>query len=262
MTRAMARAVAMVLLLFLGLILLIAFFPWWSSVRQLRVKRVWSRWVMRAVGVRWASDSAPPELPAGPTMVVMNHVSWLDIIILNAVIPSTFVAKSEIRNWPLIGLLAARTGTVFIERGSRHAVRHVNHEIVKRLANGEVITFFPEGTTSDGRHVLPFHASLFAMAVADREHHRAGAAVVPVALSYFHHGRPTTRVAYVGEQTLMQSMMSVLATPGLQVVLDILPTIPADDGASATRHGLAALAHARIAAAVAVRQSNGQRPVH
>ena len=252
----------MVLLLCLGLILLIAFFPWWSPVRRLRVKRVWSQWVMRAVGVQWASNPLPIELPTGPTMVVMNHVSWLDIIILNALIPSTFVAKSEIRHWPLIGLLAARTGTVFIERGSRHAVRHVNHEIVKRLASGEVITFFPEGTTSDGRHVLPFHASLFAMAVADPEHHRVGVSVVPIALSYFHHGQPTARVAYVGEQTLMQSMMSVLATPGLQVVLDILPIIGAEDDAATTRHGLAALAHARIAAAVAVRQSDGQRPTH
>lgn len=255
MGRAVWRAVLILLLFLAGLASLWLLFPWWSPECRLRVKRAWSRAVIRAVGMDLRVHPAEMTAPAGRTMVVMNHVSWLDIIVLNACLPSTFVAKSEIRRWPLIGMLVHRSGTVFIERGNRHAVRHVNHEILKRFARNEVITFFPEGTTSDGRHVLPFHTSLFAMAIPDGAQQRPPATVLPVAIHYRRQGQPTLVAAYVGEQTLMASIMQVLSTSGLQVVLDVLPAVEPLEGPAWTRHAVAELAHARIAAAVAMRQS-------
>lgn len=249
MTRMLWRAAAMVLLLLAGLIILLVVFPWAVHAQRQRLKRAWSRWVIAAAGLRLVSRPARIAAPSQPTMVVMNHISWLDIIVLNAVMPATFVAKSEIRGWPLVGMLAARTGTIFIERGSRHAVRRVNHEIVHRLAQGEVIAFFPEGTTSDGRQVLPFHASLFAMAVPDSESHRAGAAVLPVAIGYRHCGKPTTRAAYIGDQTLVGSMVAILSLPGLEVTIEGLEPISATSMPDA-RHGLAAQSREQIAQAV------------
>ncbi|MEY3981417.1 MAG: hypothetical protein RLZZ281_286 [Pseudomonadota bacterium] len=249
MTRAFGRAVAMALLLLAGLAILAAVFPWASDRKRNHLKRSWSRWVIAAAGLRLVSRPGTMHAPSRPTMIVMNHVSWLDIIVLNAVMPVTFVAKSEIRGWPLVGLLAARTGTIFIERGSRHAVRRVNHEIVHRIDRGEVVAFFPEGTTSDGRQVLPFHASLFAMAVPNSEHQRSGAVVVPMAILYRHRGHPTTQAAYIDDQTLVGSMVNILSLSGLEVILEALEPVTADATPDA-RHALAMQTREHIAQAV------------
>ena len=94
-------------------------------------------------------------------MIVANHVSWLDIFVINALDPCRFVAKAEIRSWPVMGWLAAGAGTVFIARGNRRELRHIFKGIVSVLAQGQRVAFFPEGTTSRQGEVLPFHANLF-----------------------------------------------------------------------------------------------------
>ena len=112
-------------------------------------------------------------LPPG-RLVVANHLSWLDIFAIDALCPASFVAKSEIARWPLVGTLVARAGTLFIERGRRHAVHRLIEHIERSLQAGGRVAVFPEGTTGAGHALLPFHANLIQAAVD------AQAPVVPV----------------------------------------------------------------------------------
>ena len=164
-----------------------------------------------------------------PCLVVANHISWLDIFLVHAVLPATFIAKSEIRSWPLAGLLVQASGTIFVERGNRHAVRTLIKEAMTRLDLGERVIFFPEGTTSRGENVLKFHTSLFGLA-----EQRPDIAVVPMTLFYSRqtgHGQgqghaliqanasvadAMNQVAYVDDMSLVGSMIQIMGRPGLQ----------------------------------------------
>jgi 1-acyl-sn-glycerol-3-phosphate acyltransferase len=140
----------------------------------------WSRMLVAACGIEVAYREHPGAAAltslAGGSFIVSNHISWMDIFIIDSQCPASFVAKAEIAAWPLVGTLVARTGNLFIERGKRHAVHRMIERIVHSLAAGARVAVFPEGTTSDGRRLLPFHANLVEAAV------RARAPVVPVGL--------------------------------------------------------------------------------
>ena len=258
MIRLLLRAVMLALLLFIGLAILFSFYRFLPLYRRCTMRRIWSRALLAASGVSLEVTRSAGARRQGhdiaPMLIVMNHVSWLDIFVLNSVMPATFIAKSEIRQWPLVGWLLMGTDTLFIERASRHAVRHVNHRIVERLTRGEHVAFFPESTTSDGVSVLPFHASLFAMAVvrtrtADGPEAFTPPQVQPTAVRYFQWGRPTLIPAYIGEQTFMDSVMKILSSRGVSVRLHVLdPMLAADP--EVTRQMLAKMAHARVHAAV------------
>lgn len=241
MIRLLWRTAALALLLTLGLAVLFTVYRLVSLERQCRIRRYWSQRLLWICDITLQVRGEPNIERARPGLVVMNHVSWLDIFVLNAVMPVTFVAKSEIRRWPLVGWLVSGTGTIFIERGSRHAVRHVNHEIRHRLARGEHIGFFPEGTTSDGQGVLPFHTSLFAAALHSPQSMGSGlqpVPVMPLTIRYLQNGTPSRIPAYIGDDTLVGSIVRILSHRGLQVELGYLPAIqqvPPD----MTRHALA-----------------------
>jgi 1-acyl-sn-glycerol-3-phosphate acyltransferase len=180
----------------------------------------------------------------GPVLWVANHVSWIDIFVLNSVRPTTFVAKSEIRRWPVLGWLVAGAGTVFIERGRRHAVRAVGHQMKARFDEGMAIGLFPEGTTSPGHDVELFHSSLFDAAI------RAGVDIQPVALRFMHRGERSDYVAFVGEQSLMQNLWCLLGTTGVEVEAVFLPVMSGERCVESGRANVAAHAHRVIRAAV------------
>ncbi|EKZ98486.1 MULTISPECIES: lysophospholipid acyltransferase family protein [unclassified Cupriavidus] len=144
--------------------------------------------------------------PSHGVLVVANHISWLDIFVLNVWCPFRFVAKSEIRAWPLIGWLCVQTGTLFLERGKKRDTHRILHRIAECLGQGDTVCVFPEGTTSDGTAVLPFHANLLQAAVS------AKAPVLPVALRYLDTSTRslTLAPAYIGDLSLMDSLNSVL----------------------------------------------------
>lgn len=261
MIRLLWRVTALVLLLIAGLAVLFTVYRLVPLQQQCQIRRYWSRQLLWICGiglqVRGQSDLSEKR----PGLVVMNHVSWLDIFALNALMPVTFVAKSEIRRWPLVGWLVAGTGTIFIERGSRHAVRHVNHQIRQRLVRGEYIGFFPEGTTSDGQDVLPFHTSLFAAALhspaapddgqllhgqsASIELAPQSVPVLPMSIRYLQHGAPSRIPAYTGDDTLIGSIIKILSHRGLQLELCHLPVIE-QVPPSMTRHALASMVEHKI----------------
>lgn len=154
-------------------------------------------------------------------LLVANHVSWLDVFVINAAAPSDFVCKAEVHDWPLAGWLAAATGTVFLERASARAARRCAEEVARRLAGGSVaVAVFPEGTTGEGRGLLPFRAALLEGALA------AGAAVAPLALRYVdRHGRPAAAALFVGDTSLATSLWRIACADGLCAQLDCLPPI-------------------------------------
>jgi 1-acyl-sn-glycerol-3-phosphate acyltransferase len=249
MIRLAWRLTTLVVILLVGLLILLLGYRWLSVAGRNRIKQHWSTWLVMACGLRVVLNRPAGSPTPLPDFLVMNHVSWLDIFVLNSVLPATFVAKAEIRRWPLIGWLVAGSGTIFVERGSRHAVRRVNQLMAKRLAAGERVAFFPEGTTSDGTSLLPFHTSLFASAMESDGETFQRQVIQPIALIYFQRGRFSTIPAFVGEQTLVQSIVQILTARDLVAEIRLLPVIDAVPP-PLTRHALAAAAEHRIRSAI------------
>ena len=168
----------------------------------MRLKAGVCRGVLAALGIRLDIDLAHAQPGA---LVVANHISWIDIFVINAALPSAFVSKEEVRHWPLIGWLAARSETVFLRRGSRGHAKVINGQIAGILGQGNYVAVFPEGTTTDGTHLLHFHAALIQPALA------VGRPVLPVAISYWEaDGSRSLAPAYVGDVSLLQSTQAIV----------------------------------------------------
>jgi 1-acyl-sn-glycerol-3-phosphate acyltransferase len=200
-----------------------------------------SRRMLDAVAVEVEVRGARPLL-AGPVLLVANHVSWIDVQALGAVAGTRFVAKTEVRDWPVVGAMAERFGTLFIRRGHRRDALRVKNAIAKLLVTGERVVIFPEGTTTDGSWVAPFHAALLQAAVD------AAIPVQPVAIRYRDaDGAPTGAAAFVDDMSFGESLTRVLARPRLVAELTFAAPIWAADK---TRRELAARCREVIATAL------------
>lgn len=199
----------------------------------LRLRQRWSTRLLAILGIELQVGSQPV---APGSLLVANHVSWVDIFVINALAPAAFISKAEVRSWPVIGWLAAKSDTVFLRRGSRGHARQVNAEIAALLDAGRNVAVFPEGTTTDGSHVLGFHAALLQPAIA------AGHPVQPLALSYHGgDGCPSRAPAYDGDVSLGESLAAIIAEPRL--IAHIQPAAPLPVEQTADRRKLAQ--HAR-----------------
>ncbi|MDO8958517.1 MAG: lysophospholipid acyltransferase family protein [Rhodocyclaceae bacterium] len=231
------RLTRLALHLLSGLATAASVYPWISPARRLMLKQRWSRQLLECLGVELQVSGT-----AAAGLFVANHISFLDIYVINAVTPATFVAKEEVRRWPLIGWLATRTDTIFLERGSRSAVQHARAKLVEQLRTDRRVVVFPEGTTTRGDRVLPFHGALFQAAID------AGAPVTPLALRYTDStGRRSEAPAYVDAITLWQALRAIVSADGLLAQIEVLPPIASHN--SDRRH-LAAHAHRAITHAV------------
>jgi 1-acyl-sn-glycerol-3-phosphate acyltransferase len=206
-----------------GLAMLAWVFPRATQKRRDQIVRAWSRKVLRILSFRHVVDAPPGFDPAaGSRLYIGNHVSWIDIYALQAVTAARFVAKSELAAWPVLGRLIRESGTVFIERSKRSDTRRINHTLRAHLEAGEVITVFPEGTTSDGRDVLKFHGNLLQAALD------ANAEIVPFCLRYLDgRGNFSEAPAYIGEMTFWQSIRQVLREKRLVCELTFFPPLEA-----------------------------------
>ena len=172
-------------------------------------------------------------------MIAANHVSWLDIFALQAVRPTRFVAKSEVRDWPLAGWIAEHSGTLFILRALRREVARTNEHVHAALAAGDCVGIFPEGATTEGDELLKFHASLFEPAVAN------ALRVHPCAIRYQHaDGTLCRAVAYVGELSFMQSLGLAIRQRGVVVRVRFAQVV---ETAGLSRREVAARSRAQIA---------------
>lgn len=225
-------------------------YPLCSVKVRASMNRAWSRTLMLLCGVRITVKGTPPA--PGPSLWVANHVSWIDIFVMSSVRAVIFVAKAEIRRWPVIGWLVNNVGAVFVSRGERHSLKKVADQMRVRFAQGQVLGLFPEGTTSAGDDVLSFHSSLFDSAI------RTGVDIQPVALRFIHKGQRSGRVAFVGEQSLIANLWVLLRSSGTEVEVDFLPLIPAAVAKELGRVGVARHTHEVIGQAVREPLAAGQ----
>jgi 1-acyl-sn-glycerol-3-phosphate acyltransferase len=198
------------------------------KARQRHIGR-WSLGLLHSLGVGLVSEG---EFRTRATLLTVNHVSWLDIAAVHAVCPQArFVSKADVRHWPLLGWLIDAVGTLFIERERKRDAMRVVHQMAESLAAGDVVAVFPEGTTGDGRALLPFHANLLQAAIA------AEAPVQPVALRYTEPGFDfSPAVSWLGATTLVHSVWTIACARGVQVRVTALP---ARGSAHADRRALA-----------------------
>ena len=175
----------------------------------LRVRQ-WSRQMLGIMGVTLVVRGTPPA--HGPLLLAANHISWLDILVMDAAHPARFVSKADVKHWPVLGALITGAGTLYIERASRRDAMRVVHQMAAALSAGDTLAVFPEGTTGDGRELLPFHANLIQAAIS------AHAPVLPVALQYLDGASGTVSDAplFLGETTLLQSVWRSLRADGMQ----------------------------------------------
>ena len=200
----------------------------------------WSARFLSLLGVELILHGTPQP---GAKLLVANHISWLDILAIDAVAPARFVSKSEVRHWPVLGWLVTASGTLYIERARPRDALRVVHQMAAALQAGDTLAIFPEGTTGDGHAVLPFHANLLQGAIA------TATPVQPVALRFFdpvHAVSPA--VSYLGDTSLLQSVWSVVCAQGLRVRVSVLPALAV---AHADRRQLAERLRAEIGAALA-----------
>ena len=216
-------------------------FPRVAPARRRALNRWWAAKLLRIVGVAVSLEGDPPSATrAGEgVMIAANHISWLDIFVVQAVRPTRFVAKSEVRDWPLAGWIAERAGTLFIRRGLRRDTARINERVHEALAQGDCVGIFPEGTTTEGDQLLKFHSSLFEPAVAN------SARVHACAIRYAHaDGSLCRAIAYAGELSFMQSLGLVIRQRGVVARVRFGDAIPTE---GVTRREVAAAARARVA---------------
>lgn len=224
-------------------------FPFIKPDRRDRFIMTWSRRLLGILGVR-VHVAAPPRLSGG-ALLVCNHVSWLDIYLINAAQRVHFVSKAEVRAWPVAGWLAHKIGTLFIERGRRADTARVNADMRALLRNGATVMVFPEGTTSDGRGLQRFLPSLLQPAI------ELDCPTVPAALRYLTLNREyTVAPAYIDHISLWQSLLQIVSEPGLIAELRFgEPILP-----NGHRRDLAAQAEAATARLLGVAPAGGTPP--
>ena len=188
-------------------------FPGLSPAQQNAQVQAWARTMLAYLAIKLVVNGEPPQ--RGPLLLVANHISWMDILVMHAARHCRFVSKSDVKDWPLVGTLASAAGTLYIERESRRDALRVVHQMAECLQRGDVLAVFPEGTTGDGSLVLPFHANLVQAAIS------AGAPVQPVALHFADSvtGAMSYAPCYVGDDTLVGSLWRTLKTSKLEAVV-------------------------------------------
>ena len=218
-------------------------FPLLRPRTQRFMVRAWSRRLLRTLRVEMCVHGVLCTTE-GNVLLVANHVSWLDIFVLNAVHPVRFVAKAELARWPIVGRTLRRVGTLFVERARKQDARRVNADTSAALARGDVVAVFPEGRTTDGHDVLPFKSSLLQPIVDARGH------VQPVAIRYrAATGETSMLPAYVGNLSLLASLWRITAAPSLIVDLHAPPRLAAAE--TSHRRELARAAETAIRMALA-----------
>ena len=194
-------------------------FPRLDRDSKLREIQSWAQQTLAVMGLKVHYEKAASAIPANnaPLILVANHVSWLDVLVIQSLQPSIFIAKSEVRQWPLVGAMAQASGVVFVDRQSTRSTLKMVESVAVALSQGYCVAGFPEGTSSEGHEVSLFHANLFEAAV----NHQIQ--VQPLALRY---SDPVTgalcrRAAFVGDVGFLQSLHNIMSAPGIHAAVYI-----------------------------------------
>ncbi len=233
------RWTRMLVHVWLAFLLVAAIFPRVSSHRRGVLLQWWSARLLRVLNIRLKVSGQALAENAANTLLAANHVSWVDIFVINAAHPSRFVAKSEIRTWPLVGWLCEASGTLFVERGRRRDAARVAAVMHAALQEGDTIGLFPEGTTTAGDRLLKFNSSLFEPAIANHVE------LAPAAIRYRNSdGERCEAIAFIGDLSFADSLKMIIAQREISVELTFGSHIAT---AGLTRRELAAQAEAAVA---------------
>ncbi len=244
--------------------------PHWIGLRLLGRCPNWApilvhRAFLRLFSVRVSQSGTPPE-PGEGALVLANHVSWLDIVALGSLRPLSFVAKSEVAGWPVVGLLAALQRTIFIDRRRRGATATVSAAMGRRLAAGELVVLFAEGTTGDGTRLLPFRSALVgaASAALQASAGRGRVRLQPLAITYpRRNGLPVVRserpeIAWYGDMDLAPHLSAFIANGPIDV--HVVWGRPVAFEAGSDRKAATAAAEAEVRAALSRATSGRPTP--
>ena len=237
-----STVIALFVVLTLPLMPLQQLFIWFWPRMARTFPMYYHRVVCRILGVRVEVTGEIPQ--HGPLLLASNHVSWIEIVVLSSMAPVSFVAKSEVAGWPFFGHLARLQRTVFVDRGRRHATGGSRDDMRERLRSGDIMVLFAEGTSGDGRSVLPFKSSLFAAAEFP------GVLVQPVSLAYRgHRNLPMNRrllpaYAWYGDMDLIPHLLTALRTGPIEVTIVCHP--PLSLGGELNRKALARHAEEQV----------------
>jgi 1-acyl-sn-glycerol-3-phosphate acyltransferase len=214
-------------------------FPLLSARRRRALKKRWAAGLLRVLNIRLEPHG---EQIAPGCLLVANHISWVDIFVINALAPSAFVSKDDVQSWPFIGWLAERNDTVFLRRGHRREAHRISEVVGKMLADGQTVAVFPEGTTTEGRTVRHFHSALLQPAID------AGKPIQALALAYrLPDGSYCGAPSYAGDTSIGESLRAILAQPEIRARLEVCSPLPA---AGAARKALSEQARSLIAARI------------
>lgn len=214
----------------IGALIQILFFVFLSQKKRKNMIQTWSKYLLQILQVK-VVITGPSQylLSSNNYLIVSNHISWLDIHVINSLRAQVFVAKSDVSSWPIFGWIAKMIGTIFIQREKLSDLKRVIQVIKSRLNNGDSVCIFPEGTSSDGKSVLEFRSNLFE-AVAN-SHHR----ILPIAIQYREHYEYSDRAAFIGEMGLLDSIKRILQSEVLEAHIVIAEPL----SANATRQSMA-----------------------
>lgn len=189
-------------------------FPQLSQQQRDARVQAWAMQLLRIWGIDLEVRGKP--VVSGPALLVCNHISWLDILVIHATRHCRFVSKSELRDWPVLGTLASGGGTLYIERAQRKDAMRMVKDMAQSMRNGDVLAVFPEGTTGDGIGLLPFHANLIQSAIEGE------APIQALALQFVDAKTNTISMAarYIDDDTLLDSVWSTLNARGLKAVVN------------------------------------------
>lgn len=236
----LSKLFLIILLFSYGLIIAGAVFPALNliySANRAKTKRdaLKIHWIKGFSAIINLSVTTEGELTEPGTLLVSNHISWLDIIVFGQLIPACFVAKSDILSWPIIGFLSKQSGTIFIRRGDKQTIKETTEQIAWALKQNSTIIAFPEGTTTSGDKVLNFHASLFQSALLTKS------AIQPAAIQY--RGLAQQQAPFIGEDDFLRHLLRMLSLDKIKVHVSFLPVIK---GAEMTRQSVSIQAREKV----------------
>ncbi len=214
-------------------------YPRIDAERRRRLMRWWSAKLLRILGIGTRVQGRVPAAAAQGAMIAANHISWLDIFLISSACPTRFIAKGEIRDWPIAGWIADKAGTLFIRRGEWRDTARINERVRAALGERDCVGLFPEGITTQGDTLLKFHSALFASAVANRAH------VHPAAIRYeTPEGELCRAVSFAGDRSFMESLALIIRQKDVVATVTFAEAV--DTGAG-TRRDASLAARERIA---------------
>ena len=203
----------------LGFLALLLMSPLRMANIKKKVIRYWSKILLLLIRLRVICKGEKNELPEYPFIVVANHISWVDIFVLLSVLPISFIAKKEIKKWFFLGCLVEMAGTIFIDRNRSKSLSEVAKNIIQKSADQKKsFAFFPEGKTSSGKTIQKFHSGLFSLFFENQAF-----TLLPVLIKYKKNNVFTEACAYVGDMTLLESVVRIIKNSDLSAEVQIMP---------------------------------------